>query len=73
MYNAIQNKDAIKTSMELDRIENSEEYTILIATDGSWATANVIVGADGVRSWIRQHIEQSLGTSIYNGGLERCV
>lgn len=47
--------------MELDKIENCEEYKILISVDGSRATADVIVGADGVRSSIRQHIGNSVG------------
>lgn len=67
IYDGIEDKSLVRTSIQLSRIDQGEEYCTLVAVGRIRITANVVVGADGARSWIRQYIEQSVGIPIQKG------
>lgn len=54
----------MKTSVRLSSIEQSETDVKLVAVDGSCITADIVVGADGVHSTIRQYIDQFMDDKI---------
>lgn len=67
IYDAIQEKSLVRTSIELGRIDQGEDYATVVSGNGIQITANVVVGADGVHSSIRKYIEQCfLGGPIHN-------
>ena len=44
----------------------SPYHVKLVSADGSWITADVIVGADGIHSLVRRHIDQCVRGSTRN-------
>ncbi|KAI0870017.1 FAD-dependent monooxygenase [Hypoxylon argillaceum] len=60
MTRRIQRRDCIKTSARVASIEETDGHVVVTASDGFSVTADIIVGADGVRSAVRKHIDSSL-------------
>ncbi|THY13930.1 hypothetical protein D6D00_09988 [Aureobasidium pullulans] len=59
MYDHLKAKDCVRTSARITLIENQDDHVMLQASDGSSITSDVVIGADGVRSCVRAHIDQS--------------
>ncbi|RJE23607.1 hypothetical protein PHISCL_04063 [Aspergillus sclerotialis] len=64
IYDGIDDKSLVRTSMELSRIDQGADYFTIAAVGRIRITANVVVGADGARSSIRKYIGQSIGRQI---------
>ncbi|KAI0115704.1 FAD-dependent monooxygenase [Nemania sp. FL0031] len=60
MTRHIQHKDCIKTSARVVSIEETDNHVVVTTSDGFSVTADIVVGADGVRSAVRKHIDSSL-------------
>lgn len=58
MYDHLEAKDCVRTSSRITLIENQHNHVLLKASDGSSVTADVVIGADGVRSCVRAQIDQ---------------
>jgi 2-polyprenyl-6-methoxyphenol hydroxylase-like FAD-dependent oxidoreductase len=56
MYDRLQSKHAIRTSARVTSIQSTDDHVTVVATDGSTVTADLVVGADGVRSCVRKFI-----------------
>ncbi|KAJ8115387.1 hypothetical protein ONZ43_g4676 [Nemania bipapillata] len=63
MTRRIQRLDCIKTSARVTSIEETDGYVVVTTSDGFSVTADIVVGADGVRSAVRKHIDSSLSGS----------
>ncbi|KAI1126484.1 FAD-dependent monooxygenase [Nemania abortiva] len=65
MTRRIQRLDCIKTSARVTSIEETDNHVVVTTSDGFSVTADIVVGADGVRSAVRKHIDSTLsGGSI---------
>lgn len=64
MTRRIQRLDCIKTSAYVASIEETDDYVVVRTSDGLSVTADIVVGADGVRSAVRRHIDSSFSGGI---------
>ncbi|RBQ73525.1 hypothetical protein FVER14953_20452 [Fusarium verticillioides] len=60
MVRHIQRTECVRTSARVASIEESENHVTVRTTDGLSLTADIVVGADGVRSAVRTHIDSKL-------------
>lgn len=60
MVRHIQRTECVRTSARVASIEESEDHVTVTTTDGLSLTADIVVGADGVRSAVRTHIDSKL-------------
>lgn len=56
LFDSLEDKSSIYTSKRVVSIENHGDREIVTAADGDSFTCNIVAGADGVRSIVRQHI-----------------
>ncbi|WYZ38098.1 hypothetical protein EsH8_III_000012 [Colletotrichum jinshuiense] len=56
LYQHLEEKDRIFVNKKVKRVESSEENALVYTTDGSVFEGQVVIGADGVRSTIRQEM-----------------
>ena len=71
LYDSIQDKAPLCTLKQVVAIEDDEEGAILVAADGTSVTCDFVVGADGVRSAVRQEIEKKSPREANSGGTYR--
>jgi 2-polyprenyl-6-methoxyphenol hydroxylase-like FAD-dependent oxidoreductase len=60
MSKHIVNTDAIRTSAQVVSLQETSDYVTLTASDGSEVDVGLVIGADGVRSCVRDAIERTL-------------
>nr|CCH26290.1 putative FAD-dependent monooxygenase [Botrytis cinerea] len=60
MVRRIQRTECVRTSARVASIEESDDHVTVTTTDGLSLTADIVVGADGVRSTVRTHIDSKL-------------
>ncbi|KAB8068834.1 FAD/NAD(P)-binding domain-containing protein [Aspergillus leporis] len=60
MSKHIVNTDAIRTSAQVVSLQETSDYVTLTASDGSEVDVGLVIGADGVRSCVRDAIERAL-------------
>ncbi|KAI7771957.1 hypothetical protein LZL87_011650 [Fusarium oxysporum] len=60
MVRHIQRTECVRTSARVASIEESEDHVTVATTDGLSLTADIVVGADGVRSAVRTHIDSKM-------------
>lgn len=60
MVRHIQRKECIVTSARVTSIEETDDHIIVTTASGLSVTADMVVGADGVHSAVRSHIDSSL-------------
>ncbi|KAI1826625.1 FAD-dependent monooxygenase [Xylaria intraflava] len=61
MTRRIQRTDCVKTSARVAAIEETDDHVVVTTSDGFSVTGDIVVGADGVRSAVRKHIDSSYG------------
>lgn len=59
MSGKLQGRGHIKTSSRICSINETPDSVMLNTVDGTSVTADLVIGADGVRSCVRQHIDKS--------------
>lgn len=60
MGSRVTNKDAIRTSARVVSLQETSDGVTITASDGSSFDASLVIGADGVRSCVRDAIERSV-------------
>ena len=60
----LKNRGSIRTSACVESIEESDEHVIVRTSDGLSITADVVVGADGVRSRVRSFIDRMVHNDV---------
>ncbi|KAH6957228.1 FAD-dependent monooxygenase [Fusarium avenaceum] len=60
MTNRLQRMDCIRTSARVVSIQETEKNVVVTTTSGEAYTGDIVIGADGVRSAVRRHIDVSL-------------
>jgi FAD dependent monooxygenase len=73
MVRHIQRTECVKTSARVASIEESDDHVTVTTTDGLSLTADIVVGADGVRSAVRTHIDSKLPEGLTADDCEFCV
>ncbi|RGP80702.1 bikaverin cluster-monooxygenase [Fusarium longipes] len=56
MAGHLKNKNAIKTSARITSLAEDKDRVTVVTEDGLTVTADLVIGADGVRSVVRKHI-----------------
>lgn len=56
MASHLKNKDAIKTSARIVSLVEAKDKITVVTDEGFTVTADLVIGADGVRSVVRKHI-----------------
>lgn len=56
LYENIQDKSKVLTNKRLKQLEVDEKGVTAITTDGSTYTGDILVGADGIHSAVRQEM-----------------
>lgn len=59
MSKHIVNKDAIRTSTQVVSLQETNDFVTLTTSDGSEVDVGLVIGADGVRSCVRDAIERT--------------
>lgn len=54
LYNGLPDKSFIRTNARVDHIEHTETGVKVFLTDGSYEEGDLVIGADGVHSLVRQ-------------------
>jgi FAD dependent monooxygenase len=54
LYDGLPDKSKIRTSARVDRIEHTETGVKVFLTDGTFEEGDIVIGADGVHSRVRQ-------------------
>ncbi|KAB8237686.1 FAD/NAD(P)-binding domain-containing protein [Aspergillus alliaceus] len=60
MVRRIQRTECVRTSARVTSIEETDNHVVVTTSSGLSVTADMVVGADGVRSAVRDHIDSSL-------------
>ncbi|CCD33699.1 hypothetical protein BofuT4_P066580.1 [Botrytis cinerea T4] len=60
----IQHTECVRTSARVASIEESDDYVTVTTIDGLSLTADIVVGADGVRSTVRIQIDSNLPEAL---------
>ncbi|KAL2867491.1 FAD-dependent oxidoreductase [Aspergillus lucknowensis] len=60
LYGRIQEKDSVHASKRVVSVSSTDSFATIVAHDGSSVTAEVVVGADGVRSRVRGFIDSAV-------------
>ncbi|KAM0351779.1 hypothetical protein ACHAPU_002291 [Fusarium lateritium] len=60
----LQRMDCIRTSARVASIVETEQHVMVTTTTGEAYTGDVLIGADGVRSAVRTHIDASLSNRL---------
>ncbi|KAF4335193.1 FAD-dependent monooxygenase [Fusarium beomiforme] len=60
MVRHIRRTECVRTSARVASIEETDDHVTVTTTDGLSLTADIVIGADGVRSAVRSHIDTSL-------------
>lgn len=69
LYDCIEDKSPLRTSKRVISTEDSKDRAILVAADGTSTSCDFVVGADGVRSLVRQEIERRTLRGPTHGGM----
>lgn len=69
----IQHTECVRTSARVASIEESDDYVTVTTIDGLSLTADIVVGADGVRSTVRIQIDSNLPEALTADDCELCV
>jgi 2-polyprenyl-6-methoxyphenol hydroxylase-like FAD-dependent oxidoreductase len=56
MYEAIPNKSKLLTNRKVEKIEEDQHGVKVTTTDGSVYEGDIVIGADGVWSSVREHM-----------------
>ena len=56
LYNKIQDKSKVITSQRVQSIENGTSSVTVTTTTGQTYTGNIVIGADGIHSKVRQEM-----------------
>lgn len=56
MASHLKNKSAIKTSARIVSLVEAKDKVTVVTDEGFTVTADLAIGADGVRSMVRKHI-----------------
>ncbi|KAJ6143847.1 FAD/NAD(P)-binding domain-containing protein [Penicillium samsonianum] len=64
MVHRIQHIECVRTSARVISIEETDNHVVITTSSGLSATADMVVGADGIRSVVRDHIDSSLPEKI---------
>jgi 2-polyprenyl-6-methoxyphenol hydroxylase-like FAD-dependent oxidoreductase len=60
MTSRLQRMNCIRTSARVVSIQETEKNVVVTTTSGEAYTGDIVIGADGVRSAVRRHIDVSL-------------
>lgn len=60
MTGHLQRMDCIRTSARVSSISENAKHVVVTTTSGEAYTGDIVIGADGVRSAVRRHIDASL-------------
>ncbi|KAM0226569.1 hypothetical protein ACHAQD_000493 [Fusarium lateritium] len=67
MTSRLQRMERIRTSARVVSIDENEKHVVVTTTSGEIYTGDIVVGADGVRSAVRSHIDASLSDKSSDG------
>ncbi len=56
----IRRLDCVKTSARVASIEETDDHVVVTTSDGFSVTGDIVVGAEGIHSIVRKHIDSSL-------------
>lgn len=57
MLRHMQRTECVKTSAKVAFIEETDEHVVITTLTGHTVTADMVIGADGVRSAVRNYID----------------
>ncbi|KAM0321205.1 hypothetical protein ACHAPQ_009591 [Fusarium lateritium] len=66
MTSRLQRMERIRTSARVVSIDENEKQVVVTTTSGEAYTGDIVIGADGVRSAVRRHIDASLSDKLFD-------